>query len=111
VADGAASVAPFDATASMMRWAGLGWKVEEAPVAQLLWRSRRSGTPWSTAARQGRVLGGCLREEESREKTKGNSAPVWQLRGDKDAASTWRRLLHGLRVERRWRAVDSAAAR
>jgi hypothetical protein len=37
---------------------------------------------------------------------KGNGASVWQLCGDKDAARTWRRWLHGLGVEWRWRAVS-----
>jgi hypothetical protein len=55
------------------------------------------------AARQGRALDGCLREERSREEAKGNSAPTWQLCGDMDATRTWRWRLHGLRVERRRR--------
>jgi hypothetical protein len=63
------------------------------------------------AAWQGRALGGCLRMEGSRDEAKGNLAPVWQLRGGKDAAHTWRRRLHVLRMEWRWRAVDSAFTR
>jgi hypothetical protein len=58
------------------------------------------------AARQGRALGGCLRKEGSGEEAKGNSAPVWRIRGDKDTIHMWRRLLQGLCVERTWRAVD-----
>jgi hypothetical protein len=57
------------------------------------------------------VLGGCLHEEGSGEEEKGNSASAWQLRGDKDVVRTWRRRLHGLHVEQRWRAADSAGAR
>jgi hypothetical protein len=30
---------------------------------------------------------------------------VWQLRGVKDVEHTWRKWLHGLRVEWRWRVV------
>jgi hypothetical protein len=63
------------------------------------------------ATRQGRALGGCLREEGSGEEAKGNSASAWQLHGDKDVTHTWRRQLNGLRVERTWRAVDRADVR
>jgi hypothetical protein len=63
------------------------------------------------AARQGRALRGCLREEGSRVEANGNSAPVWQLHGNKDMAHTWRRRLHGLHVERTWRAADRVGAR
>jgi hypothetical protein len=41
------------------------------------------------AARQGRELIGYLRMEGSGEEEKGNSASVWPLHGDKDAARTW----------------------
>jgi hypothetical protein len=63
------------------------------------------------AARQGRALRGCLREKGSRVEANGNSAPAWQLHGNKDVARTWRRRLHEPRMEQRWWAVDSADAR
>jgi hypothetical protein len=62
-------------------------------------------------ARQGRALRGRLREEGSRVEANGNSAPVWQLHGNNDMAHTCRRRLHGLHVERTWRAADRAGAR
>jgi hypothetical protein len=46
---GAALVGPFGTSASMTMELAWGWKVEEAPMAQLLGCSRRSGT-----ARSGR---------------------------------------------------------
>jgi hypothetical protein len=52
---GAAPVAPFDTSASTTMELAWGWKVEEAPVAQLLGRSRRSGMARSTAADVARV--------------------------------------------------------
>jgi hypothetical protein len=47
---GAASVAPFGASTSTTMKLAWGWKVEEAPVAKLLRRSRRSGMARSTLA-------------------------------------------------------------
>jgi hypothetical protein len=47
---GAAPVAPFNTSASTTMELAWGWKVEEAPVAQSLRRSRRSDTARSTAA-------------------------------------------------------------
>jgi hypothetical protein len=91
VVSGTASVEPFGATASTTR---RGWRGLEG-----------GGGTRSMAARQGRVLGCCLREEERGEEAKWNSAPAWQLQGDKDAARTWRRRLHGLHVGWRWRTV------
>jgi hypothetical protein len=46
---GAAPVGPFGASASTTMELAWGWKVEEAPVAQLLGRSRCNGTARSTA--------------------------------------------------------------
>jgi hypothetical protein len=55
-------------------------------------------------SRVGRELGGC--RGRGGERGLGVVA-TW----DTDATRTWRRRLHGLRVERWWRAVDSAGAR
>jgi hypothetical protein len=51
---------------SMTRWLARDWKVEEAPVSQLLGRSRRSGRARSTAANLVRAESrGTRRHEES----------------------------------------------
>jgi hypothetical protein len=47
---GVAPVAPFGASTSTTMQLAWGWKVEEAPVGQLLGLSRHSGTARSTAA-------------------------------------------------------------
>jgi hypothetical protein len=47
---GAALVAPFGDSASITMELAWGWKVDEAPAAQLLGRSRRSSTARSMAA-------------------------------------------------------------
>jgi hypothetical protein len=68
---GAVPVAPFDASASMTIELAWGWKVEEAPMAQLLGRSRRSGTARSTAADHTRIESRGMRQVKREENTKG----------------------------------------
>jgi hypothetical protein len=93
------------------RWWLRGWSAARqlanvAGPARGGWVSEAVAPVLGAAARQGRALGGCLRKEGSGEEAKGNSAPVWRIRGDKDTTHMWRRLLQGLCVERTWRAVD-----
>jgi hypothetical protein len=59
-----------------------------AEPARGRWVSEAAALTLGTAARQGRELIGYLRMEGSGEEEKGNSASVWPLHGDKDAART-----------------------
>jgi hypothetical protein len=68
---GAAPVAPFDASATTTMELAWGWKVEEAPVAQLLGRSRCSGTARSTAADLARAESRGTRRARREENVKG----------------------------------------
>jgi hypothetical protein len=71
-------------------------------VAQLLRRSRRSGTARLTVAWQGRVLDDCLHEEESGEEKKEDCASVWQLPGIRTGrCGTW--AARGGREPTAWR--------
>jgi hypothetical protein len=68
---GTAPVAPFSASASTTMELAWGWKVEEAPVAQLLRRSRRSGTARSTTADLARAERSGTRRAQREENAKG----------------------------------------
>jgi hypothetical protein len=73
---GAALVAPFGASASMIMELAWGWKVEEAPVAQLLGCSRHSRTARSTAADLTRAESRGTRWAQREENVKGKPS-VW----------------------------------
>jgi hypothetical protein len=68
---GTALVASFGASALMTVVLAWGWKVEEAPVAQLLRRSMRSGTARSTVADLARVESRGMRQARREENVKG----------------------------------------
>jgi hypothetical protein len=67
------------------------------------WRGWQCAQQWQRQTVRRAEWGETLATVEGEE---GNGASAWQLCGDKDVARMWRRWLHGLRVERRWRAVD-----
>jgi hypothetical protein len=69
---GAAPVAPFGASALTTMELAWGWKVEEAPMAQLLRRSRRSGMARSTAADLTHAESRGTRRQEERRTRRGS---------------------------------------
>jgi hypothetical protein len=84
----------------------LAWHGYEAHEGGAWWSTLDA---WSRGARRKAVKSGARdwRLSRKRRGTGLDVAAMW----DKGATRTWRRQLHGLRVEQRWRAVDSTGAR